>query len=338
MAESNNVWGIHAGRGGEAEQLFLEQKVIALGWAKVVDLSTLKPEREVFKAKIAELYPDKKAGAIPNAAGQLFRFVHEVKVGDLVLYSSKTTRQIHLGIIEGAYTYEPSAIDAYPHRRRVKWLRAVSRTKFTQGALYELGSALSFFQVKTYADEYRAATKGQVPTTVPEESSETLRYHAEEIEATTRDFILKQLAKELKGHPFQEFVEEILQLMGYRTRGSPEGTDGGIDIIAHKDELGFEPPIVKVQVKSTEGSVGDPVVSALYGKVGPNEFGLLVTLGTYTNQARAFGRSKTNLRLIDGTELVELVLRHYDRLDSRYKGLLPLRRLYVPEPLEDTDD
>ena len=49
-----------------------------------------------------------------------------------------------------------------------------------------------------------------------------------------------------------------------------------------KDELGFEPPIIKVQVKSSEGSIGDPIVSALYGKVGTGEFGLLVALGTFT--------------------------------------------------------
>jgi hypothetical protein len=33
-----------------------------------------------------------------------------------------------------------------------------------------------------------------------------------------------------------------------------KGADGGVDIIAHKDELGFEPPIIKVQVKSKEGT------------------------------------------------------------------------------------
>jgi restriction system protein len=63
--------------------------------------------------------------------------------------------------------------------------------------------------------------------------------------------------------------------MGYRTRVSPEGLDGGIDIVDHKDGLSFEPPIIKVQVKSSEGSIGDPAVSALYGKVGNSEFGLL---------------------------------------------------------------
>src|SRR5207249_8935959 len=130
---------------------------------------------------------------------------------------------------------------------------------------------------------------------------------AEDIEETTRDFVLKRLAQELKGHPLAEFVAHLLVAMGYRCRLSPEGPDGGIDIIAHKDELGFEPPIIKVQVKSSEGSIGDPVVSQLNGKVSAGEFGLLVTLGTFTPPARNFARNKSNLRLIDGAELVSLI-------------------------------
>lgn len=126
--------------------------------------------------------------------------------------------------------------------------------------------------------------------------------------------------------------------MGYRTRVSPEGPDGGIDIVAHRDELGFEPPIIKVQVKSTEGSVGDPLVSALYGKVGTGEYGLIVALGTFTPQATNFAKSKSNLRLIDGDQLVKLIFEHYDQFDSRYKGLLPLRRVYVPEAIDSEDD
>lgn len=70
------------------------------------------------------------------------------------------------------------------------------------------------------------------------------------------------------------------------------------------------------------------------GKETSGEFGLLVTLGTLTNQARTFARSRSNLRLIDGDELVTLMLQHCDKFESRYKGLMPLKRVYVPEPLE----
>jgi len=32
----------------------------------------------------------------------------------------------------------------------------VPRTRFSQGALYEIGSAMSLFQVKNYVDKFRA--------------------------------------------------------------------------------------------------------------------------------------------------------------------------------------
>ena len=330
------IWGIHGGRTGDAHSLFLHKSCIAIGWAKMGDLAPLGADREAFKARVAELFPEKKPGGIPVAAGQMFRFVHEMKPDDLVVYPSKQDRKVHLGRIEGAYRYDPSAEPGYPHRRNVKWLKSEPRTKFSQGALYEIGSALSLFSVKNYADEFRAALEGKVTATEAGED-ETVALVADEIEETTRDFILKRLAQELKGHPFAEFMAHLLGAMGYRTRVSPEGPDGGVDIIAHRDELGFEPPIVKVQVKSGEGNVGDPAVSALYGKLAQGEFALLVTLGGFTNQAQTFARNKGNLRLIDGDALVSLFLQHYEKFDSRYKGLIPLKRVYVPEPLEEAE-
>ena len=333
--KDSTLWGIHGGKAGAADSLFLKGGCIAIGWAKMGDLGSLKADREAFKQKVAEVHADIKAGAIPNCAGQLFRFVHEMNAGDLVVYPSKMDKQIHIGRVEGSYVYAPDVDHSYPNQRKVAWLKSFPRTRFTQGALYEIGSAMSFFQVKNFADEFIQALEGNKPAT-PIEDDQTVALVAEEIEETTRDFILKRLAQELKGHPFANFVAHLLSAMGYRSRVSPEGPDGGIDIIAHKDDLGFEPPIIKVQVKSSEGSIGDPVVSALYGKVGISEFGLLVTLGTFTIQARHFAREKSNLRLVDGDDLVALVLQYYDQLDSRYKGLIPLKRVYVPEALEES--
>lgn len=123
--------------------------------------------------------------------------------------------------------------------------------------------------------------------------------------------------------------------MGYRTRVSPEGPDGGIDIVAHRDELEFEPPIIKVQVKGSEGEIGQPVVAALYGNVANNEHGLLVTLGGFTAQAMNFARNNSNLRLVDGEELVDLVLAHYEQFDSQYKGVLSLKKVYIPQPITE---
>lgn len=335
-AESTvSFWGIHAGKAGDADALFLKRNRIALGWPEVGDLSRVAPDREAFKAALAKAFPTKRETQVRVSAGQLFRFVHEMRVGDYIAYPSKQSRQVYLGRIQGEYRHEPESNQTYPHQRTVDWLQHHPRTKFSQGALYEIGSALSFFQIRTFTDEFLTALEGKAAPVVAVGEDETVGVVAGEIEEVTHDFVLKKLAQELKGHPLAHFVGHLLEVMGYRCRVSPEGPDGGVDILASKDELGFEPPILKVQVKSTEGSVGEPVVSALYGKVAANEFALIVTLGTYTPQARNFERSKSNLRLIDSEELVRLVLQHYERFESKYKGLLPLRRVYVPETVQE---
>ena len=331
------MWGIHGGKTGDADGIFLKKNQVALGWEQMGDLGALKANRDAFKERLIAAYPDRKAGYYPMATGQLFRFVHEMKEGDLIVYPSQRDKHVHIGEVVGPYQYVGKSADGYPHRRSVKWLKDFPRPKFTQGALYEIGAAMSFFQVKNYADEFVAAVSGEPPAGMSGGKDDTVTVVAEVIEQNTRDFILQVLAQELKGHALADFVAQLLQTMGYRTRVATPGPDGGVDIVAHKDELGFVPPIIKVQVKSTEGSVGDPVVSQLIGKVEQGEYGMLVTLGTFTNQARSTARNKSNLRLVDGEELVNLVLQHYDELDSKYKGMMPLKRVYVPEPLDDSD-
>ena len=330
------VWGIHGGVGGDARDIFIKKNQIALGWDNLGDLSKLPKSRDAYKDKMKEVMPDRKEGYYPVAAGQIYRFVNEMKKGDVIVYPSKPDRTVYIGEVTGEYIYVKDE-DGYSQRRAVKWIKTLPRTKFSQGALYEIGSALSFFQIKTYFDEFLTALEGNL-TAQPPKKDETVGYVAKEVEEATHDYILKTLAQELKGHAFADFVAHLLNTMGYKTRVASEGPDGGIDIIAHKDELGFVPPIIKVQVKSTEGSIGEPIVSQLYGKVDKSEFGMFVTLGTFTNQAITFARNKSNLRLIDTEAFVDLILSHYEKFDSKYKALLPLKKVYIPEQLEESEE
>lgn len=330
-------WGIHAGHTGDADELFLKSDRIAIGWHDMGDLSAIEASRDAFKTKVVATYPDIKPGAVPQAAGQPFRFVHEMKVGDFVIYPAKQSRQVHIGKVVGNYAYETTPPAGYPNRRKVTWLKSAPRTHFSQGALYEIGSALSLFQVRNFADEYRALVEGKSPPTVMSATEDaTVARVAEDIEETTKDFVLKRLAQDLKGTPFEGFVAHLLECMGYHARLT-RTNEPSVDIIAHKDHLGIEPPIIKVQVKSGEGTVTDKDVSALYGKLSQGEYGLFVTLGDFTNAARNFEQSKANLRLIDGEELVQLIFVNYDNFDTRRKSLLPLRRVYIPEAASPDD-
>lgn len=336
MAAAKNIWGIHAGKTGDANTLFLKGNRIAIGWPQIGSLAELPADWEALKIRVAQTFPQVKPGAIPNYAGQLSRFVHDIQPGDLVVYPCKSERTVHIGEVVGPYAYDPSIDPAYPHLRSVTWLKELPRTHFTQGALYEIGSAMSLFQVKNYAEEFRAALTGAAASIKAVSQDETVTAVAQETEETTRDFILKRLAQELKGLPLEGFVKHLLECMGYHARLT-RANEPSVDLIACKDQLGVEPPIIKVQVKSSEGTASGKDVSALYGKLSQSEYGLFVTLGRFSPAARTFEQSKANLRLIDGDDLVDLILDHYEKFDSRHKGLLPLRRVYVPQALDENE-
>src|SRR2546426_5555602 len=132
-----SIWGIHAGKTGDADNLFLKKGCVALGWAKMADLAALKPDRDAFKTRLVEVYPEKKPGAIPNNAGQLFRFVHEMKPGDIIVYPSKRDRQVHLGRGGGGYTHDPKTEPGGPPLRAVEWRRSGAPTPVNPGGPFE---------------------------------------------------------------------------------------------------------------------------------------------------------------------------------------------------------
>jgi len=328
--EEKTVWGIHSGRTGAAEPLFLKQDVVAIGWSQFGDFGGLR-SREEFKTRYSQVFKDASTQSVATSAGQLFRFAREMKAGDLVVFPGKTDRQVHIGEITGEYVHNPKLSPEYPNQRKVKWLKHLPRTTFSQAALYEMGSAMSLFQIRNSVDEIIGLLEAAAVESPPDEGPGQIE--ATDVEEQTRDYVLKQLDRNLKGLPLEDFVRQLLEKMGYRARLT-RVNEPSVDIIAHKDELGFEPPIIKVQVKSTLGKVSDHDVSALYGKVGTGEFGLLVTLGEFTPPALTFASSKSNLRLIDGAELVDLIFEHYDDFDPQYKGIIPLKRVYVPQAIE----
>lgn len=317
------LWGIHT----YDDNLFLKEGVIAIGWKAIGDLSLLPPDRESMKEIYAKAYPDDPKGSIPTGVGMLYRFYHEVKEGDYVVYPSKLDRKINIGIVKGPYYYDPDEVK-YPQKRKVKWIKSLPRTAFSQGALHEIGSALAFFSVKNYAYEFIEALNddfGKYP--ILDEADTTVGATADEIIQSTKDFILKELYHQLKGYDLEDFIGNLLEAMGYRVKLSPHGGDSGVDIEAYKDEL---PPRILVQVKSTDGDIKEQTIMSLKGAMREGDYGLFVTLSHYTKNAQKYLANTPIIRGIDGDELVGLVLKYYEELNEKYRRMIPLKMVYIP--------
>ena len=322
------IWGIHT----YDEALFLKDDKMAIGWKEFGNLREIPANRDDFKKKYVQIYPDASKGAVATCAGMLYRFCHEVQIGDYVVYPSKSDRMINIGEITGDYEFVPDAHE-YVQQRNVKWLKHIPRTSFSQGALYEIGSALSFFAVKNYADEFLSALdKGFKKHAASNDEDDTVGATAEDIIESTKDFILKELSRNLKGYALEEFVADLLRAMGYRTTVSPQGGDSGIDITAYKDEL---PPRILVQVKSQDSDIKETTIQSLKGAMREGDYGLFVTLSNYTKNAQKYLESTPIIRGINGTELVDLILKYYEDLDIKYKKMIPLKMVYIPVPKQE---
>jgi len=332
--DNRRIWAVRAGNAGQADHIFLDQRQLAISSADVADdVSALPPSRAEFGEIVAQMAGADSDASTSLKANQLYRFVHEVRIGDCVIYPRKCDRTLHWGVVTGPYVFEGRAEAEFSHRRAVEWRNALSRDMFSQASLYELGAALTLFEVRSFADEFRSLFETRKPDAAAraQAKEDVDAIVLRDINEATIDFIAKKLQAELKGYPMEGFVADLFRAMGYRAHATRNTRDDGIDVIAHRDELGIEPPILKIQVKAHDGNIGADPVKSFSAMIPDRDVGVFITTGGYSAGALDFARTRSNIRLLNGIEFIALIQKHYDQLDPRRRRQIPLRRVLVPD-------
>jgi restriction system protein len=260
---------------------------------------------------------------------------------DWVVLPLKTQPAIQIGEIVGDYQFEASGPDPFYHWRPVKWIaEALPRTNFGQDLLYSFGAFMTICRIQRNNAESRLEAM-QKSGWAPEEIADVIDSEAsssdEEVESTNledlaNDQIDKLIGARFKGHKLTTLVEAILKAQGYTTYRSPEGADGGADILAGTGPLGFGPPKLCVEVKSEKNPIDRPTVDKLLGavsKFGASE-GLFVSWsGFKTNVQKELASSFFKVRLWTRKELLEQLFAHYDELGEDLRAELPLKRIWT---------
>ena len=327
MEESPILPGVWVVRGGNNNELASKVKGkghVAIGWSTVGDVSAVE-SREALRKAMEEA---ETGSGRPDAVGQLYRFAKEINNGDYILTPEKVTSVIHVSRCAGGYRHDPTVFgENYPQVRPVEYLKPVPRGSFPQNVRNTLGSILTVFRADVALPHLEELLKGQKPKcgdggTVP---------WADEIEGEARGQILEALDS-IDHHDFQVFIAGVLQGLGYETRVGKKGKDGGVDVLAYPDVFGLGSPRIKVQTKNQKSFAGIQDVGYLNGVLGSGERGLFVCTGGFSRDAEnAPFVSNGSVVLVDGLQLLDIILEHYEDLPESAKALLPLRRLYVPE-------
>ncbi len=318
-----------AGKRGSQESVAINENLVTIGWNELPDLTSIKT-REQLDEIYWKTYPDAKKMEAANHLGQIWRFINEMKKGDLVALPLKSQSAINFGEIEGEYEYSPVA-DNVKHIRRVKWLKTIPRTAIDQDMLYSFGAFKTVCQIQRNNAEARIKKllkTGVVAETDKDiDESETI-----DIEGYANDQLTKFIARRFKGDDLARLVEAVLEAQGYMTRLSPPGPDGGIDILASAGPLGFDRPRICVQVKSTASQVDAKILRELQGVMTnvKADQGLLVSWSGFTNKALQEARDVFfTIRLWDAGALLEEIFKYYDKFDDELKAELPLKRMWA---------
>ena len=114
---------------------------------------------------------------------------------------------------------------------------------------------------------------------------------------------------------FEHTVLDLLENMGYgRARHIGRSGDGGIDGVIDQDTLGLDS--VYVQAKRWTSQVGEPEIRSFSGSLDPHGAtrGILITTSGFSESARrtaeAISTGSKHIRLVDGSELTQLMIRH----------------------------
>lgn len=343
-----SLWLTRAGRNGEYEQKFLEEKKVYLTWGNLNHDLTKPRDKSELQSVLSEHYPEAKSGKIINHSGQIWAFAKRMEVGDWIVLPSKQKASIHIGRITGEYKYNAAAGSPYYHSRSVEWIETdIPRTNFDQDLLHSFGAFMTICQIKRNEAESRVkkmeknswksvSPKFMVEEEATDDSAESSGFY--DIERLARDQLTKLLAQKFQGHELSTIIEEILKAKGYETFKSPPGPDKGVDILAAPGSMGFGDPKICVQVKSGDTPVDRPTMDQLIGTMRNfrAEHGLLVSwAGFKTSVMKEQANQFFQVRLWDSDKIVEELLSVYDKLDDDLKAEIPMKSVWTLSISED---
>lgn len=148
MAE---FWGIH---NDQSTIDPVSDGAVRIGWDEIGDLSKIQPTREAFKEALSEAMSNSGA-SLAAWAGTLFRFIHVLKVGDIIVCPDRAARTLNIGRASGDYEFRTDQA-LYRHWRPVEWLvTGVSRDELSLPAQNELSAATTLFNLATAKDEIK---------------------------------------------------------------------------------------------------------------------------------------------------------------------------------------
>ncbi len=315
-----NVWCVRADSGQFAEH-FLRGGYAGIGWTEIAqDLGDIHSREELYPL-VRTAFPDIHSPiVIGNYVGQIARFLLEIHGGDYIITPALDTEWLYWGKVEPDPSYFYATTDdgcRYRHRRRVKWGKErLKRGDFSVPFQNTIRSSLTVFAV-SQREEFLAAIGSAEKGTKGTPQYDSYR-------------VVLERVLELDNKEFEILVGHLLTALGFEgSEVTGKTGDGGVDATGELNVANMAKVKVFVQAKRYKlGSrISAGTVRQLRQAIPFGGQGAFITTADYQGAAAdvALEAGFPRIGLINGRQLVDLLIEHWDDIPSEFRERLGLK-------------
>lgn len=152
------LWVVHTGYSVMREPFALHESCVVTGWEELPDLSAIKSRDDLNKLMV-KVYAAWPPNTVVSWVGQLWKFLHEMKIGDHVVVPVKSPPSYAIGVVSGQYKFRQDGAPHSFHTRPVQWLTTnLPRERISDDMYYSFKAHMSIYTVSRNNIEQRLLT------------------------------------------------------------------------------------------------------------------------------------------------------------------------------------
>ncbi len=306
---------------GTYTEHFVKGGYVAIGYGMSGDLSQV-TTREELAALYRAAHPDQTSNiVVGQQVGQISRFLLEIKAGDYVITPAADTEWLHYGVMADDTSYYHHAGDdgcPYRQRRKVNWSPdRLRRSDFSVPFQNTIRSSLTVFAV-SQRDEFLEKIGKQAPG----ERKAAAVYDPHRV-------VLEQVL-ELDDKEFEILITHLLTALGFEgSEHTGKVHDGGVDATGELNVANLAKVRVFVQAKRYKlgTKITANVVKDLRKSIPRDGQGAFITTADFQTAASDIASDPNfpRIGLINGNQLVDLLVEHWNDIPNEFQERLGLR-------------
>lgn len=295
---------------GKYTDAFEKYGYVGIGWffedpKGNMNLNDRDELKDYYRAK----YPDDPDMRINQNVGQIFRFIHDIRIDDIVICPFNTN-ELLVGAVESAFYFEKDSTSRFYWRKKVKWFsNHLDRHTLSVPLQNTLRSSLTCFSISSSDEILQEVGIKTGKATEPKSILNTTISNTE---------LIRKRFLELDANEFEILVSYVLRTLGFDPKQETGKVgDGGIDFEGVLDVMGVASVNLQVQVKRYDkGAIGEMDIRNFRGALKKDFQGCFITLSKFNKKAISSANDKERepIKLIDGFRFIEIFIEQYDKI------------------------